>query len=110
MIKRNINGKDYYFNPTSFLALEELEKALGYSIYKFISNVQSFSIKEIEQALVIFARYGSTPLTRDTLQTLINDNGINYLVEIVNECIIQILQGQPKGSGESVKKKTKAVS
>jgi hypothetical protein len=104
MIIREIDGKTYNFNPLSFRAIEDLEKQLGYGLYKFISNAGNFSIKEIETALYCFSRE-LNPLTRDTLQNWLTDKGVNFLVEIINECIIQILQGQPK-SKTGVKKKS----
>ena len=111
MIKKEINGKEYYFNPLSFQAIDELEKALGYGLYKFISNSSNFSLKEIETSLYAFARAGGNPITRDTLQTVVNEEGINALSDIVNESIIQILKGQPKASTSTVKKKNlKAAS
>lgn len=112
MVTREVNGKTYNFNPLSFRAIEDLEKQLGYGLYKFISNADKFSLKEIEAALYCFSRE-TNPVNREILQGWVADSGINFLVEIVNECIIQILQGQPKpisSSSSSDKKKAKVAS
>jgi hypothetical protein len=107
MIVKEFNGKQINLNCLSFRALEDLEKVNNCSIYDFISKSIKLSVTDITNSLTVFARHGATPLTQDDLQLTINSKGLNYLSEVVQECIINILNGQPepKASTSKVKKK-----
>lgn len=105
MLKYQINSKEINFNCTSFRALEELEKTLNKSVYRFIGEATQLSISDIFISLKIFSRYASNPLSDDDLQNCLNENGLAYLMSIAQDCIIAILNGQPKPKENKVKKK-----
>lgn len=106
MLVREFNGKQINLNCLSFRALEELEKNNNCSIYEFITKATKLSITDITNSIIVFARNGATPLTQDDLQITINEKGLNYLSGVVQECIIQILDGQPEvKEARTVKKK-----
>jgi hypothetical protein len=113
MISRKYGEKELFFNPLSFTAIEKLESLLGYGLYRFISNLQILSIKEIQVAVQCFAEAGGNPLTTIDLQKIFNDKGVQFLADIVNDSIIQILNGQPKvktrGQKKKITSKTKAL-
>lgn len=104
MITKKIEGKEYNFNPLSFAALEELERDTGKSVYKFIQTSTQMSLSEIRTAIYCFSKHAGTVITPDVFQNIFLSEGLNFFTDIVNECIIQILNGKPKVS-ESDKKK-----